>query len=453
MPITLVEGETFAEDLGIPALMFAAATSAFVLGAILAFISLPAAAAPKTDVTSDKTTVAIASTLQKLYQTAYDEAYSRHALIQADGTTFVSTGDINAEWLRDSSAVVKPYISLSLTDPEVGRTLRGVIARQAKYILLDPYANAFTLDYHVAERKFEMDSLLYPIWFSYLYWKASGDRSIFTPEVGRAFVRVMDVLRDEQHHASRSHYTHPQLGTGGQGSPVGYTGLVWTAFRPSDDPARYQYNIPDNMFAVVVLRALNDMERSVYHNDRVAQNAWGLSVQIQTAIERYAIVNLPPFGRIYAYEIDGKGHVNLMDDANIPSLLSIPYYGYVSPRDSVYKATRAFALSARNPFFYQGKYAVGIGSPHTPRNYVWPLSLVMQALTSTDQKEIDRVLGYIAASDIGDHRLHESFNADWPEAYTRDDFAWPNALFAELMLSHRGLIPTFVESSRNQITK
>ena len=433
--------------------MFAARTAALVLGAILAFISLPAAAAPKTDAPTDKTTVAIASTLQKLYQTAYDEAYSRHALIQNDGTTFVSTGDINAEWLRDSSAVVKPYISLSLTDPEVGRTLRGVIARQAKYILLDPYANAFTLDYHVAERKFEMDSLLYPIWFSYLYWKASGDRSIFTPEVGRAFVRVMDVLRTEQHHAGRSHYSHPQLGGGGQGSPVGYTGLVWTAFRPSDDPARYQYNIPDNMFAVVVLRALNDMERSVYHNDRVAQNAWGLSVQIQSAIERYAIVNLPPFGRIYAYEIDGKGHVNLMDDANIPSLLSIPYYGYVSPRDSVYKATRAFALSPRNPFYYQGKYAAGIGSPHTPRNYVWPLSLVMEALTSTDQKEIDRVLGYIAASDIGDHRLHESFNADWPEAYTRDDFAWPNALFAELMLSHQGLIPTFVESSRNQITK
>ncbi|MBV8726805.1 MAG: glycoside hydrolase family 125 protein, partial [Candidatus Eremiobacteraeota bacterium] len=188
----------------------------------------------------------MAATLWSLYQNAYDEAYSRHAVIERDGTTFVSTGDIDAEWLRDASAVVKPYIGLALSDQDVRSTLRGVISRQAKYILLDPYANAFTLDYRVAERKFEMDSLLYPIWFSYLYWKASGDRSIFTPEVERAFERVMGVLRTEQHHNSRSHYHHPQLANGGQGNPVDYTGLVWTAFRPSDDACTYQYNIPDN---------------------------------------------------------------------------------------------------------------------------------------------------------------------------------------------------------------
>jgi len=410
----------------------------FVMGAAPVPASPPASASTTTrsDVSS-----AVAATLWSLYQTAYDEAYSRHAIIQQDGTTFVSTGDIDAEWLRDASAVVKPYIGLALNDEDVRSTLRGVIVRQAKYILLDPYANAFTLDYRVAERKFEMDSLLYPIWFSYLYWKASGDRSIFSPEVQRAFERVMNVMRTEQHHASRSHYRHPQLANDGQGSPVGFTGLVWTAFRPSDDPAHYQYNIPDNMFAVVVLRDLTEIERNVYRDDKVAQNAWGLGVQIARSIEQYGTVNLPGFGRMYSYEIDGRGHSLLMDDANIPSLLSIPYYGYVSPRDQIYRATRSFVLSQRNPFFYRGKYAEGIGSPHTPRRYIWPLSLVMEALTSTDRDEIKRVLGYIAASDIGDHRLHESFNSDWPEAYTRDDFAWPNALFAELMINHRNLIP------------
>lgn len=420
----------------------------------IAAASGPAAASRQSAVVppAQRPAAAVAATLQRLYQTAYDEAYSRHAIIQQDGTTFVSTGDIDAEWLRDSSAVVKPYIGLSLTDREVGRTLRGVVARQAKYILLDPYANAFTIDYRVSERKFEMDSLLYPIWFSYLYWKASGDRSIFTPEVQRAFERVMSVLRTEQHHATRSKYRHPQL-AGGVGSPVGYTGLVWTGFRPSDDPARYQYNIPDNMFAVVVLRNLTEIEHKVYRENRIAENAWGLGIQIQRAIEQYGQVNVPPFGRIYAYEIDGRGHANLMDDANVPSLLSIPYYGYVSNRDTVYKATRSFVLSDRNPFYFQGKYASGIGSPHTPHGYVWPLSLVMQALTSSDQAETDRVLDYIAASDTGDHRLHESFNANWPEAYTRDDFAWPNALFAELMLSHQGLIPQYMESARNSGAK
>ncbi len=423
--------------------MYSARSAALVLALGLLLSGLPAVGASNatTSTHTNQMSSAVASTLWSLYQNAYDEAYSRHAIIERDGTTFVSTGDIDAEWLRDASAVVKPYIGLSLSDSDVRETLRGVISRQAKYILLDPYANAFTLDYRVAERKFEMDSLLYPIWFSYLYWKASGDRSVFTPEVERAFDRVMGVLRTEQHHASRSHYRHPELANDGQGRPVGYTGLVWTAFRPSDDPAYYHYNIPDNMFAVVVLRDLTEIERNVYHNQKLGQNAWGLGVQIQRAIEQYGTVNLAGFGKMYSYEIDGHGHSLLIDDANIPSLLSIPYYGYVGARDAVYKNTRSFVLSPRNPYFYRGKYAEGIGSQHTPHGYIWPLSLVMEALTSTDQDEVKRVLGFIAASDIGDHVLHESFNADWPEAYTRDDFAWPNALFAELVLNHRGLIP------------
>ncbi|MBC5829288.1 MAG: glycoside hydrolase family 125 protein [Candidatus Eremiobacteraeota bacterium] len=390
---------------------------------------------------------AVAVTLEQIYRTAYDEAYSQHITLAQDGTTYVSTGDIQAEWLRDASAVIKPYIGLALTDEDVRQTLRGVIARQAKYILLDPYANAFSLNYKVVERKFEVDSLLYPIWFSYLYWKATGDRSVFTPEVQRAFDRAVDVLRTEQHHQKRSSYRHPQLSNGGTGSAVGYTGLVWTGFRPSDDPGRYQYNIPDNMFAVVVMRDLTDIQKNVYRDNKKAANAWGLGTEIGRAIEQYGQVNLPGFGRIYSYEIDGLGHSNLMDDANLPSLLSIPYFGYVNAHDTVYRATRTFVLCNRNPYFYKGKYAQGIGSPHTPRGYIWPLSLVIQALTATDQSEVDRTLDYIAASDVGDHRLHESFNGDWPEAYTRADFAWPNALFAELMLSRQGHIPTAMKTT------
>jgi len=411
-----------------------------ILGLVSAVLSpVPAWSAPKGG-NAHAATVAV--TLEQIYQTAYDEAYSQHTTLAADGTTYVSTGDIQAEWLRDASAVVKPYIGLALTDEDVRHTLRGVVARQAKYVLLDPYANAFSLDYKVVERKFEVDSLLYPIWFSYLYWKTTGDRSIFTPEVQRAFDRAVEVLRTEQHHAKRSKYRHPQLSNGGTGSAVGYTGLVWTGFRPSDDPGRYQYNIPDNMFAVVVMRQLTDIQKTIYRDDKKAANAWGLGTEIGRAIEQYGQVNLPGFGRIYSYEIDGLGHSNLMDDANLPSLLSIPYFGYVGAHDKVYRATRSFVLCDRNPYFYKGKYAQGIGSPHTPHGYIWPLSLVIQALTATDQSEVDRTLDYIAASDIGDHRLHESFNGDWPEAYTRADFAWPNALFAELMLSRQGHIPT-----------
>ncbi len=376
--------------------------------------------------------------LDVLYKSAYDETIQRHALAQRDGTTYVSTGDIDAEWLRDASATVRPYIGLSRVDHDVRRTLRGVVARQAKYILLDPYANAFSSRYHVVERKFEVDSLLYPVWFAYDYYKETGDRSIFTPEVRRAFRKVLATMRDEQHHNSRSHYTHPQLANGGRGSAVRYTGMVWTAFRPSDDPVRYHYNIPVNMFASVVMRDLTSLAREVWHDEPMARNAWGLSVEIQRGIEQYGTLTLRPFGRIYAYEVDGRGHANVMDDANIPSLLSIPYFGYLPKSNSLYLATRRFALSERNPYFYKGKYASGIGSPHTPHGYVWPLALCVQALTTTDEREVDQVFGWIAVSDVGDHRLHESFNAEWPESFTRDDFAWPNALYAELVLTRRG---------------
>jgi hypothetical protein len=376
--------------------------------------------------------------LNLLYLTAFDETIQRHALAQRDGTTYVTTGDIDAEWLRDASETVRPYIALSEHDPDVARTLRGVVARQAKYILIDPYANAFSSNYHVVEHKFEVDSLLYPIWFSYDYYKQTGDRSVFTPEVRRAFSRVVATLRDEQHHAQRSHYRNPQLANNGRGSPVRYTGMVWTGFRPSDDPDRYHFNIPDNMFASVVMRDLSALERDVWHDGRMSANAWGLSVEIQRGIEQYGTLELAPFGRIYAYEVDGRGHANVMDDANIPSLLSIPYFGYLPKTSSLYLATRKFALSDRNPYFFRGKYAQGIGSPHTPHGYVWPLALCVQALTATDDAEVNRVFSWIAASDVGDHRLHESFNADWPEAYTREDFAWPNALYAQLVLARRG---------------
>ncbi len=401
--------------------------------AALAIWSQAAFAAPA----SASETTALTTKLERIYLTAYDEAINRHAVAARDGTTYVSTGDIQAEWLRDASAIMMPYVGLAATDQQTARTLRGVIAREARYIRIDPYANAFSIKYKVIEEKFEVDSLLYPIWLAARYWRTTGDRSAFTPNVNRAFERVLAVLRTEQHHGRRSHYRNPQLADG-RGSPVRDTGMIWTGFRPSDDPCRYQFNVPVNMFAVVVLRDLTSIEHNVYHNGKDAANAWGLAEQVQRGIEQFGTLELRPFGRIYAYEVDGMGHANVMDDANLPSLLSAPYFGYLDAHDPVYRATRAFALSYRNPYYYTGKYASGIGSPHTPRGYVWPLALIVEALTATSTYEVQRSVQYLAASDVGDHRLHESFSADWPEKFTRNDFAWPNALYAELVLRKRG---------------
>jgi meiotically up-regulated gene 157 (Mug157) protein len=379
----------------------------------------------------------LSAKLDSLFATAYGQTIGRHTIAERDGTTYVSTGDIDAEWLRDASATVRPYIAEARTDRAVAHLLRGVLERQARYILIDPYANAFYANYAVAERKFEVDSLLYPIWFAADYYKQTGDASIFTPTVRRAFATALATLRTEQYHATRSHYTNPQLARGGRGSAVAYTGMVWTGFRPSDDPARYHYNIPENMFAVVVLRDLSTLARTAFHDGRMSAQAWGMSTEIQRGIEQNGTLNLAPFGRIYAYEVDGLGHANVMDDANVPSLLSIPYFGYLPNNNSLYLATRSFVLSDRDPYFFHGKYASGVGSPHTPNGYIWPLALCVQALTALDPAEVARVYGYIAVADIGDHRLHESFNADWPEQYTREDFAWPNALYTELVFATR----------------
>jgi len=374
--------------------------------------------------------------LESIYLTADTETLNRHASLKGDGTTYVSSGDIDAEWLRDAAAIMAPYVDLAARDERVKTVLRGVVARMARCILVDAYANAFKANYHVAEHKFEVDSLIYPIWYANLYWHATGDRSIFTPQVARAFDRILAVLRDEQRHATRSHYRHPELG-GGVGRPVKFTGMIWSGFRPSDDPAHYGFNIPVNMFAVTALRELSSIEKTIYRNDRAAANAWGLSLEIQRGVEQHGTVNLKGFGEIYAYEVDGRGHFSLMDDANPPSLLSIPYFGYISNDDRVYRATRAFVLSQRNPYFYAGKFASGIGSSHTPRRYVWPLALVMQAFTADDDREFNRLMSYIVASDVGDHRLHESFDPDRPAAFTRRDFAWPNAVYAQLIRERR----------------
>jgi len=349
-----------------------------------------------------------------------------------DKTTYVITGDIGAMWLRDANAQVRPYLFFA-QDSQVRDMLRGVIARSAKNILVDAYANAFNRDYQVTEEKFELDSLGYPMVLAWNYWKQTGDTAALTQEVKSAYERAVFLMEVERDH-SRSQYKHRSLPNGGAGNPVGYTGMVWTGFRPSDDAAEYAYNIPSNMFAVVALSELADLEANVWHDGAMATQVSQLRDGIMDGINNYGIVYTPKYGYIYAYEVDGLGHSNLMDDANIPSLLSIPYLGY--PADAaIYKNTRRFVLSTDNPYYFEGKIARGIGSPHTPKGYIWPLALVMQGLTAEDPKELDDVLSQLRASDTGTHLLHESFDPNDPTKFTRSNFGWACSLFAELVLN------------------
>ncbi|HVA33589.1 MAG TPA: glycoside hydrolase family 125 protein [Candidatus Baltobacteraceae bacterium] len=374
------------------------------------------------------------SHLQEMFRAALLDT-SKLAEYAQDGTAYVKTGDIPAEWLRDASAQVRPYLFFAKDDPDVRRLLRAIIARMAKYLQIDPYANAYTLDYRVWEQKFELDSLAYPTTLAWSYWKTTGDASIFTPDFSKMLDSVLATMQREQDHPRNSRYSHKELPNDGKGRPVGYTGMIWTGFRPSDDACYYNFLIPSEMFAVVALGDMAEIERDVYHNVVKAREAKALRDEVQRGIQTYGLVLVPKYGYIYAYEVDGLGHAILTDDANIPSLLSAPYIGYTTPSDRYYDNTRRFLLSQDNPSFYQGRDARGIGSFHTPDKWVWPLALIVQGMTATSDSEKQDVLSELLNSDPGDHLLHESFNPDDPRQFTRASFGWPNALFSEFVMT------------------
>jgi uncharacterized protein len=288
-----------------------------------------------------------------------------------------------------------------------------------------------------------LDSLSFPILLVWTYWKVTGDDAVFTPSVKLAFSRALETMLTEQDHdgmrpghkGSSYHFKSDTQSSGKM--PVGYTGMIWVAFRPSDDECLYNFPIPVEIQAVQALNALAEMERFIGRLD-MAKTAEMLGRQVNAGIQQYGIVDTPDYGRLYAYEVDGLGHANLMDDANIPSLLSIPYFGYVSELDEIYIATRRFILSPSNPYFYEGTFKgekiSGIGSPHTPAGMIWPLAQEMQGLTANQKDEQIRMLRMLLASDPGDHQLHESYGADNPKHFTRKDFGWAKAQFAEFVL-------------------
>jgi len=391
--------------------------------------------------------------LAALYQSCYPNTLETTTELLEDGTTFVFTGDIPAMWLRDSTAQVGPYLPLAREDAEVRSLIGGLIRRQFRYIAIDPYANAFNREANgrcwevddterndwVWERKYELDSLCWPIRLSWLYWRETGDSSVFDAEWKASLGIIIDLMVTEQDHWGQSAYRFQRhcnmesetLANAGMGAPVARTGMTWCGFRPSDDACRYNYLIPANMFAAVVLDQAAQLVLAVFGDKSQADRASALAGEIRAGIERFGIVDHPVYGRIYAYETDGLGHHNLMDDANVPSLLAASYLGYVAADDPTCRNTRRFILSRDNPHYHEGRHARGIGSPHTPPGYIWHIALCMRALTATDPQEAREAIDMLERTDAGTGFMHEGFHPDDPSQFTRPWFAWANSLFAE----------------------
>jgi meiotically up-regulated gene 157 (Mug157) protein len=370
--------------------------------------------------------------------------------------TYVITGDIDAMWLRDSSAQVYPYLDLMKEDRPLQQLIAGVINRQTYYIHKDPYANAFYKDEKkqgewktdltdmkpgVHERKWEIDSLCYPIRLGYRYWKLSGDTAPFDTAWRDAIKLTLQTFREQQRKDGngpykfmrRTEWATDSLPGRGYGNPAKPVGLIYSMFRPSDDATIFPFLIPSNFFAMVSLRQAAEMVEKLQNDADLAKQCHALADEVEKALKEYAIVNHPKAGRVYAFEVDAYGNYYCTDDGNIPNLLSLPYLGAVKPNDKTYLNTRKLLLSADNPYWCIGKAATGLGGPHVGVDMIWPLGVVIEGLTANTDREIKRCLDTLQKSHADTGFMHEAFHKDDPKKFTRSWFAWANTIFGEFV--------------------
>lgn len=384
--------------------------------------------------------------------------------------TYVITGDIDAMWLRDSSAQVWPYIGLCKDDKDLQQLIRGVIHRQVICILRDPYANAFYKDASkisewkatdltdmkpgIHERKWEIDSLCYPIRLAHGYWEVTGDTAPFDDNWLGAMKLVLQTFKTQQRKEGQGPYTFERrsefatdtVPMKGYGYPTKKVGLIHSMFRPSDDATIYPFLIPSNIFALSSLRNLRKMLKALGKGQELDAPAFALESDLERALMEHAIVRHPVYGEVFAYEADGFGNHTFMDDANVPSLLALPYLqsrgtdtGDLSVLFSdkrgytVYQNTRRMVLSDANPFFFKGKAGEGIGGPHVGLDMIWPISIIIRGLTSHDSQEIAGCLKLLQNSHAGTGFMHESFHKDDASKFSRSWFAWANTLFGEFV--------------------
>jgi meiotically up-regulated gene 157 (Mug157) protein len=390
--------------------------------------------------------------------------------------TFVITGDIDAMWLRDSACQVWPYLPLAKGDADLRRMFHGLIGRQARSILIDPYANAFLADPTskkalswamedatemkpgVAERKWEVDSLCYCIRLSHGYWKVAEDKALFDAEWARAMRLIVATFREQQrkngpgpyHFQRKTEVPTDTQALGGFGNPALPVGMIYSMFRPSDDACIYSFYVPSNLFAVMTLRQLAEMATEILHDAAFAAECKTLASEVEAALQKYAHMKDAGEEEFWAFEVDGYGNQLFLDDANIPGLLSLPYLGCCQKEDPVYRHTRKRALSEKNPYFFRGTAAAGIGGPHEGLNMIWPMALIVQALTSENDAEIRQCLHWLKTTHAGTGFMHESFDKDDPAKFTRAWFAWANSLFGELIVQLSDERPELLKNVRIQ---
>ncbi|EME8099742.1 glycoside hydrolase family 125 protein [Enterococcus faecium] len=396
-----------------------------------------------------------------LFRHAIVDTISNTVTVKENGEIFVATGDIPAMWLRDSTFQVLPYLELVDDIPSIKQLIHGVIKQQLSFLLHDPYANAFNIeenDRHysndrsnipisslVWERKFEIDSLCAPFFLAYRLYQTGYQKHI-NKDFWKSAELVIDTFITEQRH-EQSEYRFQRsdcpssdtLQNNGKGTPIYYTGMVWSGFRPSDDACHYGYFIPGNCFILVILDQLLALLID-NKQEKLKEKIIQLKSEIFEGINRYGLITDQSGSLYYAYEVDGLGNQLFMDDANVPSLLSLPFLGYCKDNDPIYLNTRKKCLSEQNPYYYSGSYLTGIGSPHTPPQYVWPISIAMEGLTTADIAMIKEKIIKIANTDDQTNQCHEGIDVNDPKNYTREWFSWSNMTYCQLVFHYMKLV-------------
>ncbi|KAI8967882.1 Six-hairpin glycosidase-like protein [Mycotypha africana] len=381
-------------------------------------------------------------------------------------------------WIRDSTNQIKPYLRFVNDDIELKDLIFGVIQVQATYLNYDPYANAFLKPCVVWESKYELDSIGHFFQLTNEYLKATGEydrvfkSKVWTTAIPRIFkvlqtqmqdtwpskqlklpnIKVMNskdpqpvLLEDGYRFRRQTDRPTETLGEYGIGGITKRCGLIRSAFRPSDDATTLPYLIPANALVSSQLKQLSEYvnlylskhpenDNTEFFDD-LKNKAGKLSKTIKRAIFKHAVIDHPEFGRVFAYEVDCYGSHLIMDDANTPSLLSMPLFGFVATTDKIYQNTRKMILSEWNPWFFQSEFGKGIGSPHTGQNMIWPLSLLMQLQTTTSEAEVKEALLTVKKiANVTGGLMCESIDVNKPDKYTRPWFSWANSVAGETIL-------------------